>query len=504
VDLKAVIDRLHRVGPPPASGRAVLAAVDAAGRKDATFDPAALRDRDALASDDFAQAVCRLGGRLAEALAFAHAKGVLHCDVKPGNILVTPYGRPLLADFNVAFDRGRKGDDAGLGGTLAYMAPEYLAAVKEKRPDWVDARCDIFSLGVVLHELATGVRPPNAPAAADPLDRVPRELAAVVRRCLDPDPGRRYQTATELAAALAGAWQLLAARRARPRPGRVERWVAAHPIRALAFAGVLPHVAASVVNIAYNAVQIVFSELTAQQQTAFHLVAVAYNLVAYPLFAGAAVVLFRRVATRFPELPRADGPAVDDLRRRVRRLGWWAIALGAAGWLPGGVVFPLAIDLVAGPLAPHIYAHFVVSFTLSGLIGVVFSYLGVQYVVFRALLPRVGNPDTFTPAGMWAEVRPLTTLFRPFVLLASAVPLTGAVLLLALTDGGLTLGFRLLAVGLIGLGAFGVALADRIVGRLSRLAKVWAVDESEEEGRGTAVPGMWEPRRSGVSSARLS
>jgi hypothetical protein len=333
---------------------------------------------------------------------------------------------------------------------------------------------------------------------------VPRELAAVIRRCLDPDPGCRYQTATELATSLAGAWQLLAARRALPRPGRVERWVAAHPIRALAFAGVLPHVAASVVNIAYNAVQIVFSELNAEQQSAFHLVAVAYNLVAYPLFAGAAVVLFRRVATRFPELPRADGPAVDDLRRRVRRLGWWAIALGAAGWLPGGVVFPLAIDLVAGPLPPNTYPHFIVSFTLSGLIGVVFSYLGVQYVVFRALLPQVGNPDTFTPAGMWAEVRPLTTPFRPFVLLASAVPLTGAVLLIALFDGKVDLAFRILTAGLIGLGALGVALADRVVGRLNRLAAVWAVRDGDADGAGTAVPGMWEPRRSGISSARLS
>src|SRR4029079_10685491 len=116
-------------GAPPRSGSAILAALDATRRGEAGFDPASLRDRDALGGDDFAQAVCRLGARLAEALAFAHARGVLHCDIKPGNILLTPYGRPMLADFNVAFDRTRCEADACYGGTLAYMAPEYRAAM---------------------------------------------------------------------------------------------------------------------------------------------------------------------------------------------------------------------------------------------------------------------------------------------------------------------------------------------------------------------------------------
>ena len=134
---------------------------------------------------------------------------------------------------------------------------------------------------------------------------------------------------------------------------------------------------------------------------------------------------------------------------------------------------------MAGPVPWQMYSHFVVSFTLAGLIGVVFSYLGIQYVVFRALLPRLGNPDAYTPAGMWDEVRPLTAAFGPAVLLASGVPLLGAVLLLTLDDGPMTFGFRLLVVKLIGLGVAGVSLAERVVRRLRQLAAVWQAELGE-------------------------
>lgn len=422
-DLGVLIRHIYADGRVPDSGRALLAALDQLRRGDPGFDPAALRDREALASDDFPQAVRRLGGKLAEALAFAHARGILHCDIKPGNILLTPYGRPMLADFNVAFDRTRHTRaDTRYGGTLAYMAPEYHAAMVGMPGGTADERCDVYSLGVVLHELATGARParfrppsetqetlvpgvlptPAAPAEPDALDRVPRELAAVIRRALDPDPARRYQTGTELAAALDGAGQLLAARRALPAPSPVGRWVNSHPARALAMAGILPHVVASLVQIAYNAVEI---QLNAAQGNALALLVVAYNLVAYPVCGGTGVWLFLRIKRRLSDVAILPAPELDGLRQDVLRLGRRVAVLDALGWLPGAVIFPLVIDLFAGPLPWATYAHYLVSFALAGLIGVVFSYLCIAYVVFRALLPRLGNPDTHTPVAAWAEVR---------------------------------------------------------------------------------------------------
>ena len=170
-DLGTVINAIHDgrqfrdERDAPASGRAVLDALDAHAKGEAEFDPASLRDREALAGDNFAQAVCRIGARLAEALAFAHARGVLHCDIKPANVLVTRYGRPMLADFNVSFDRARI--PTPVGGTLPYMSPEHYLAMFRQPGGRVDERSDIFSLGVVLHELATGSLPSRD---RDPLD----------------------------------------------------------------------------------------------------------------------------------------------------------------------------------------------------------------------------------------------------------------------------------------------------------------------------------------------
>jgi serine/threonine protein kinase len=485
-DLGAIIRRVHGSGSPPESGGAILAALDAVRRGEIGFDPAALRDRDALAGDDFAQAVCRLGAKLAEALAFAHARGVLHCDIKPANILLTPYGRPMLADFNVAFDRSRhQACGGGIGGTITYMSPEHRAAVMGLESGRVDERCDVYSLGVVLFELSTGQRPPfaklpgsavkpnanpdQAPADAS-LDKVPRELAVIIRRCLETDAEKRYQTAGELATALDAAWSLLAARRALPEPGSIGRWVLANPIWALALAGVCPHIIASVVNIAYNGVQV---DLNEAQQRVFVWLCASYDLIAYFIFFGTACLLFRAIAVRLRDLPHANGPATDELRWRVRVLGWWGIGLGLAGWIPGGVLFPLIIDLTEGPLTWQVYAHFFVSFTLGCLIGVVFSYLALEYVIFRAFLPQLGNPDTYTPTGMWSEIHPLTAPFGSFMLLACAVPMIGAVLLIVLADKEMSLGFRLLVAALIGMGVAGVGIAERLTRKLRALAAVW-------------------------------
>jgi eukaryotic-like serine/threonine-protein kinase len=179
--------------------------------------------RIAMSIRSYPRAIAWWGARLAEALQHAHERGVLHRDVKPSNVLITGDGMPMLLDFNLAWDPylQEAGDaPASLGGTLAYMAPEQLDALADGLVDKVDARADVYSLGVVLYE-AVGARPFAQPKGAlsvsDALFRaaeqrrkappklrntypeVPPELEVVIRKCLAPDPAERYTRAAELA-----------------------------------------------------------------------------------------------------------------------------------------------------------------------------------------------------------------------------------------------------------------------------------------------------------------
>jgi tRNA A-37 threonylcarbamoyl transferase component Bud32 len=175
----------------------------------------------------------RLIGQVCEAVAYAHARGVLHRDIKASNVLVTADGAAKLGDFGIARLPGSHLTQTGaLLGTPAYMAPEVIRG----RPG--DARSDVFSLGVVLYEVLTGTNPflkEDLAATlyeivhADPVPAhernpaVPPELSAVVETALAKDPARRYESARALADALAGG----------PRP-------TAEPRRARAAAGPAP------------------------------------------------------------------------------------------------------------------------------------------------------------------------------------------------------------------------------------------------------------------------
>ena len=190
-----------------------------AGRPEAPADgPATLTTLRMLEGLTYVEAVLWIGARLAEGLAHAHERGVLHRDLKPANVLLTDEGQPMLLDFNLSEDvlaAGAAG--ARVGGTLPYMAPEHLTAYLG-RPATVDARSDVYSLGVLLYELLTGRHPfekrpgpldsvlPQmiedrrrpAPAARAVNPGVTPAVDSILRRCLEPDPARRYQAAAEL------------------------------------------------------------------------------------------------------------------------------------------------------------------------------------------------------------------------------------------------------------------------------------------------------------------
>ena len=163
--------------------------------------------------------IVEIASALGDALAAAHEKGIVHRDLKPANVMVTNEGRVKVLDFGLAKDvRGASPGDATLTsasqtevgvvmGTPAYMSPEQTSG----RP--LDHRTDIFSLGVLLHEMATGRRPfegtssaelvsailrDTPPSVTDVRPDLPSDLARVIRRCLEKDPRRRLQTARDV------------------------------------------------------------------------------------------------------------------------------------------------------------------------------------------------------------------------------------------------------------------------------------------------------------------
>jgi eukaryotic-like serine/threonine-protein kinase len=157
-----------------------------------------------------------LGTQLAQGLHAAHEAGLLHRDLKPGNIRITPDGRLKIVDFGLAqeIDPLVSGhttatalESAGITGTLPYLAPEQL------RGEPADVRTDIYAAGTVLYEMATGRppfqektapllmasilnRPPAMPAAVN--SRVSAGLETIILKAADKDPKRRYQSACEL------------------------------------------------------------------------------------------------------------------------------------------------------------------------------------------------------------------------------------------------------------------------------------------------------------------
>jgi eukaryotic-like serine/threonine-protein kinase len=213
-----------RKGAPPRPTRASVI-VDAARRNLRPGDPTP-RDEQPdpfLRRASFVDGVVWLGVRMVDALAAVHQCGFVHHDLKPSNVLLGLDGQPRVLDFNLASDvRNAK---SRLGGTLSYMPPEHLAAVRHPdTPGQMDARGDVYSFGVILYELLTGTHPfgrfPRGrsvrTAADEMLTRqrqgvrpirernpdVPHRFARLVERCLSFDPADRPPTSSAVAAEL--------------------------------------------------------------------------------------------------------------------------------------------------------------------------------------------------------------------------------------------------------------------------------------------------------------
>ncbi|MFI5503107.1 protein kinase [Nocardia asteroides] len=443
---------------PPAerSGKLLLDAVDAAMEEKGEIRPTDSSVRAELAELSWPETVAWLGRRLAEALDYAAAHGVLHRDVKPANVLLTAEGVPKLADFNISFSRTVAGTSpvAYFGGSLSYMSPEQLEACHPglgRSAADLDTRSDIYSLGVVLWELLTGAKPfddSTAEAAgsgdettleamlerrsggvdAAALDRVPENCPAALRRvlltCLEPDRARRWPDG----AVLAKQFDLCLDERARdlvdPPPKSWRMQLRRFPLLVMVAAIGIPNALASWYNIVHNQTLVV-NRLSETAQQSFVVITAGVNLVFFP--AGAAVLIY--LARFILSVPRGmrhgkryDPATLRRTRHDALRIGDHAVIVAFSLWALSGVTFPIALQIAAGNVPMRAVIHFLASLLVCGAIAVAYPFFLVSFYMVRCIYPIfLRHGEISAEDSEW--LRALSRRSTWYLAIAASVPL---------------------------------------------------------------------------------
>ncbi|WP_084530913.1 serine/threonine-protein kinase [Nocardia miyunensis] len=447
--------RWVRATPPDhRSGQLLLDAVDAAMEEKGEIRPSDSSVRAEIAALSWPETVAWLGRRLAEALSYANAQGVLHRDVKPANVLLTAEAVPKLADFNISFSRTLAGDSpvAYFGGSLAYMSPEQLEACHpecERTAADLDTRSDIYSLGVVLWELLTGAKPfddttpgeagdattlsamlkrRRAGVGGPAIDRIPPDCPAALRRvlltCLEPDREQRWADGAQLAQQ----FELCLDKRGRdlvdPPPSswriRVRAWLV--PVVVLCIG--MPNVVASVFNIQHNR-ELIIDRLSIPAQHYFIGLTAIVNSILFPLGIGVVIYLSWRLLTvphRLRKGREVDPKVLAEARSEALLLGDRAVVVSFSLWGMAALIFPIALQLATGEVTATMVVHFLASMLICGAMAVAYPYLLVNFYTIRCIYPMfLRHGDIAT--GDAARLRRLGRRCTTCLALAASVPL---------------------------------------------------------------------------------
>jgi eukaryotic-like serine/threonine-protein kinase len=491
--------------PTPANwtGRDLLAIIDCNIRVPPVLDPSAFKYREALEQMDAVEAVAWFGGRLAEALDFAHHCEVLHRDIKPANILVDAYGRPLLADFNISSHRSEHPHEEIFGGTFAYMAPEHLRAFNPEDATTVDAvagPADIYSLGLVLYQMLEGRlafgMPDRRQGVAQTLRSLEEQRVAprpqcrtgtpsalkmlerTISRCLAPDPVDRYTSGATLAEQLDGCRRARSIERQMPALPKFAASAARRPLTWLVALHVLPQVVASVINYIYNFTQAVHTEVS-EYHGLYVKIAIVYNSITYVTVISLIVIVLRPIWRCWQAL-EGTGPVSDEqvaiARQKVLRLPIWFASITACGWYIGGLILPPIIYFTFRDPKSHL-TDFMLAHCVCGLIALAYSTCGELFVILRVFYPAMWQDlRNFTSISR-VELAPMKTWLNVAQFLAGAIPLAAAAYFVVrrsqVEPGGLReTVFVCLTVGLIAMGLAGFYTATTTIQRLHKLIDI--------------------------------
>ncbi|MFI6364845.1 serine/threonine-protein kinase [Nocardia sp. NPDC050630] len=531
--LLGVLRWVRSTRPAERSGQLLLDAVDAAMEEKGEIRPTDSSVRAEIARLSWPETVAWLGRRVAEALEYASAHGVLHRDVKPANILLTAEAVPKLADFNISFSRNVAGTSpvAYFGGSLSYMSPEQLEAChpgRERTAEDLDTRSDIYSLGVVLWELLTGAKPFDDSTATEhgddtalegmlerrtagvddiALQRLPENCPAALRRvlltCLESDRTRRWANG----GVLAKQFDLCMDPRARdlvdPPPGSWRLKLRAWRLVIVSLAIGVPNILASAYNIQHNQ-HLIVDRLPEEAGRTFMIITTVVNGIFFPL--GATLILYmsrrmitvphglrrhRRYDTETLRLARADSLLFGD------RAVWVVFSL----WVIAGFTFPIALQLAAGDVPARAVVHFLTSIVVCGAIAMAYPFFLVCFFMVRCIYPIfLRHGEISTEDAVW--LRGLDRRANGYLAVAASVPLlaVAGVTFLPAEDISRVIGaVRVLCVG--GIIAFigSYLLFRALEADLRALERVVAPEESLDRelisaGRKRAEPAALEPR----------
>jgi serine/threonine protein kinase len=524
--LHSVLEYARTVPRERRGGRTLLEAIDRVLEQRGEQPPAESALRQRLAGLTWPQAVAWLGARLADALHYAHHKGVLHRDIKPANVLLSADGSPRLADFNVGYCSKVEGASAVsfFGGSLVYMSPEQMEAYNpahERTAADLDGRSDLYSLGVTLWELLTGERPfadgglgggmasallgltnrrrEGLPAAsvANLPPGTPPGLARALRRCLEADRDRRFADAGQLARALELSLHPRAERLLEPPPGDPRRFVRRWPLLCMLATGLTPNVLAGVFNFFYNYTAVIHPSRTPGLEEAFLRIQTVINLTCFPLGVWVFVLLARPVLRGLARLRAGEEPSPAELERlriRTLRLGRYGVWVGLGFWIGASIVYPVCLHVAVPDMPPgerqSLYVHFLASLTLCGLIAAAYPFFTGTALGTWAIYPAFLRPAAATARDRKEVVR-LSRVLWPYLALAAAVPLLGVAVLVWVRSMERTVLGILCGAALVGLGV-AVLLARSIQRDLADLAPVIFPPDVATADDDTALTRSWE------------
>ncbi|MGW6703119.1 serine/threonine-protein kinase, partial [Nocardia sp. NPDC055049] len=407
---------------PPAErdGRLLLDAIDAAMTEKGEIRPADSSVRHEIAHLSWPDTVAWLGRRLAAALDHAADRGVLHRDVKPANVLLTAEGVPKLADFNISFSETAGTSPLSyFGGSLAYMSPEQLEASHpgyDRSAADLEARSDLFSLGVLLWELLTGTKPFDDTGADDPdcgdrtrleamlsarstgvghsaLQQLPPDcppaLRRVLLRCLEPDRNDRWPDGT----VLAEQFDLCLDPRGRD---LVDPPARSYRIRLRPFMVALMTLAIAVPNalaVKYKTWQnsgLLVQRLEPAAREAVHIVSVVTNVMSFAL--GAVILVYlSRHAILVPRALRAGrrvGTATLGLAsRQSLYLGDRAVVVAVLFWVTAAAILPATVKVSTGELETRTTVQFLTSNAIGCAVAATYAFFLITFYMVRCAYP---------------------------------------------------------------------------------------------------------------------